>query len=107
MQLVQPERDLSRSPLFQVMMTYQNMPQRQMQWGDVTLTPISLPSTVAKFDLTLALSETPEGFRGVIEYSSDLFRRSTIATMITRWESFLQGIVAGFTTPIGRLPLVF
>ncbi|ABX04524.1 amino acid adenylation domain [Herpetosiphon aurantiacus DSM 785] len=105
-QLVQPERDLSRSPVFQVMMTYQNVPQRQMEWGDVRLTPISLPSTVAKFDLTLALSETPEGFRGVMEYRSDLFRRSTIATMVARWEMFLHGIVADFTTSIARLPLV-
>ena len=70
---LQPERDLSRSPLFQVMFALQNTPVPALALAGLTLRPWSWSSGIAKFDLSLSLRETAEGLRGALEYNTDLF----------------------------------
>src|SRR5689334_6251028 len=52
-----PARDLSRSPLFQVMFVLQNAPVPPLVMGEATLVPAAIDSGVSKFDLTLMLEE--------------------------------------------------
>jgi amino acid adenylation domain-containing protein len=103
---LQRERDLSRNPLFQVMFAYQNYPAAQLDLLGLRVKAMDLQSTTAKFDLTLSLTEEAEGLTGFIEYSSDLFDRSTIARMARHWEILLRGIVADPDRSIADLPLL-
>jgi amino acid adenylation domain-containing protein len=90
---LQPERSLSRAPLFQVMFVLQNAPAVALQLPGLTLTEIAVESTTAKFDLMLSLEETAAGLRGVLEYSADLFDESTIRRMLKHFHVLLDGLV--------------
>jgi amino acid adenylation domain-containing protein/non-ribosomal peptide synthase protein (TIGR01720 family) len=103
---LQPVRSLSHTPLFQVMFLLQNATLQPLTIADLQWTPLSRRSTVAKFDLTLALSETPNGLVGQVEYNRDLFDRSTIQRLIGHLETLLSAIVAQPQQPIATLPLL-
>ncbi|MGF2075659.1 condensation domain-containing protein, partial [Enterococcus casseliflavus] len=70
---LQPERTLSHTPLFQVMLVLDNTPLEQLELSDLSLRVLDSESGTARFDLTLALSESSEGLAGSIEYNTDLF----------------------------------
>ena len=65
---LQPERDISYSPLFQIMFVLQNAPVESIEFLGLTLTPIALDAEAAQFDLTLDVSETTEGINCRVEY---------------------------------------
>src|SRR5215213_7516873 len=75
---LQPERNLSHAPLFQVMFVLQNARDQKLELPGLRLVPLEMDSETAKFDLTFSLSEAEEGLRGTIEYSTDLFNGETI-----------------------------
>ena len=85
-----PERDASRSPLFQVKMVLQNAPFEELKIPGVTLTPIKANSNTAKFDLLLNLYDTDHGLGAVLDYNTDLFEEHT-ATRILNQFCFLLG----------------
>jgi amino acid adenylation domain-containing protein len=91
---LQPERDLSHNPLFQVQFVLQNTPRQAPELAGLTLTLIEVDSGTAKFDLTLELTEASEGLRGWFEYSTDLFDATTIGRMAGHLQTLLEGIVA-------------
>ncbi|HEX2569426.1 MAG TPA: amino acid adenylation domain-containing protein, partial [Polyangia bacterium] len=103
---LEPERDLSRSPLFQVLFALQNMPIPALAPAGLTITPVELDAGIAKFDLSLYLQETAAGLRGVLEYNTDLFEAATIARMAGHFESLLRGIAADPDQPLAELPLL-
>ncbi|WP_233787907.1 condensation domain-containing protein, partial [Dulcicalothrix desertica] len=61
---LQPQRELSYSPLFQVMFVLQNAPMGELELPGVTLTPQQVESTITKFDLTLSMQETADSLVG-------------------------------------------
>ena len=85
-----PERDLSRSPLFQVMFAMQNAPQSPLKLKDMTVSMLETPLQVAKFDLSLFMWETAEGLEGYFEYNTDLFEESTLARMTQHLQRAFQ-----------------
>ncbi|MFB2833039.1 amino acid adenylation domain-containing protein, partial [Floridanema evergladense] len=103
---LQPERNLSYSPLFQVMFALQNAPMSKLELGGLTLSPIELENPIAKFDLSLAMASTSEGLVGIWEYNSDLFDGCTIERMTNHLLSLLEGIVANPQIPISQLPIL-
>ncbi len=103
---LQPGRNLSHSPLFQVMLVLQNTPAEQLKLSGLTMSRLALEHLTAKFDLTLSLEETPQGLVGSIEYSTDLFKADTIARMVGHFQTLLAGIVAQPTQSIAQLPLL-
>ncbi|HEX6288305.1 MAG TPA: condensation domain-containing protein, partial [Herpetosiphonaceae bacterium] len=103
---VQPERDLSRTPLFQVMFIFQNTPRTTIALPDLTFEPLAVESQTAKFDLTLTLSETPDGLRGQIGYHTELFDAATIERLAEHFQMLLAGIVADPNQAITALPLL-
>jgi amino acid adenylation domain-containing protein len=103
---LQPERDLSRTPLFQVMFVLQNAPVPSLAIPGLTLTPITFSSTTAKFDITLSLEETSGGLSGSLEYNTDLYNDDTIERMISRFHTLLDGIAADPEQRISTLPLL-
>jgi amino acid adenylation domain-containing protein len=105
-EVLQPERSLSYSPLFQVMFVLQNAPMGQLELPGLTLTPVEMESGTAKFDLTLVMTETEQGLQGIWEYNRDLFDASTIRRMISQFQTLLEGIVAHPDQRLAELPLL-
>jgi len=103
---LQPERNLSRSPLFQVMFVFQNTPRQPWELPGLTITALEVHSGTSKFDLTLALEETSEGIKGGIEYNTDLFEAATITRMVGHFQTLLEGIVANPDQRLWDLPLL-
>jgi amino acid adenylation domain-containing protein len=103
---LQPERNLSRSPLFQVLFVLQNFPTTAPRLTGLTVTPVKVESETATFDLSLLLVEEANGLQGTIEHNTDLFDEATISRMIGHFQTLLESIVADPATPISRLALL-
>jgi len=101
-----PERNASHSPIFQVMFGMQNAPRETPSLSGLTITRVTLPSMTAKFDLTLFLSESAGALNCWLEYNTDLFDESTIARMLSHFERLLQGIVDDPEKRLSQLPLL-
>jgi amino acid adenylation domain-containing protein/non-ribosomal peptide synthase protein (TIGR01720 family) len=104
--LLQPERDLSHSPLFQVMFVLQNTPLQAQQVSDLTIAPVEAHSGTAKFDLTLFMLEEAGHLAGAIEYNTDLFDRSTIQRMAGHFCRALEQAVQEPGLPVSRIDLL-
>ncbi len=89
-----PERDVSHSPVFQVMFGMQNVPRDAPALNGLSITRVPLPSVTAKFDLTLFISETATGLNCWLEYNTDLFEEATVSRMLRHFEHLLEMIVA-------------
>jgi amino acid adenylation domain-containing protein len=105
-QELHPERDLSRSPLFQVMFALQNAAGTKWALGDVEATRIVAANRTSKFDLYVSVQEEEGGFAGAIEYSSDLFTVATMRRLGSHYVRLLQAITEDETQEVGRLPLL-
>jgi amino acid adenylation domain-containing protein len=105
---LQPERDISRSPLFQVMLVLQNAPQGAMQiTSNLQLGAIGVENQTEKFDLTLTVSETAEGrLQSVWGYNTDLFAAATIERMIANFEMLSESIVGDPEQHLSELALL-
>ncbi|MGB9182076.1 MAG: amino acid adenylation domain-containing protein [Pyrinomonadaceae bacterium] len=103
---LQPERDLRRSPLFQVMLILQNTPVETFELPGLSLHPIDVYSGTAKFDLVLNMHETEQGLMGAIEYSTDLFDGATIERILDQFHILLQNIVANPEQKLSQLSLL-
>src|SRR3569832_939521 len=78
----------------------------QIQMAGLTVSPFFVKTTTAKFDLTLYLENTPSGLIGDWEYNSDLFDASTIARMVSHFQTLMEGIVTNPTQRVSQLPLL-
>ena len=103
---LKPDRDLSRNPLFQVMLVLQNMPTSGQSKSSVTMTPFASGAQTSQFDLTLFASESPDGLRASVVYSTDLFEAATIERMLQHFHMLLVGAVANPDEPVSKLPLL-
>jgi amino acid adenylation domain-containing protein len=101
-----PTRSLSYSPLFQVMLVLQNAPFSAMRLPELEVTPLSYEQATTKFDLVFSMAETPEGLTGALEYSTDLFDRSTIERMLDHYRRLLEAIVANPEERVSRYELL-
>jgi amino acid adenylation domain-containing protein len=104
---LQPVRDLSYTPLFQVMFTLDNAtPLSEMQLPGLIWSRMVIENYTSPFDLTLTLENTAEGLVGSWEYNSDLFDAATITRMMGHFQTLLEGIVAHPEQRIGELPIL-
>ncbi len=103
---LQPERSLSRTPLFQVMFAFQNAPPGGLELPGVTIEPLEFDYRSEKFDLTLTLMEHPEGLLGGVQYSTDLFDAATVERMCGHLVTLLGGAADDPSRPVSELPLL-
>ncbi|NEO42370.1 MAG: amino acid adenylation domain-containing protein [Moorea sp. SIOASIH] len=103
---LQPQRSLSHSPLFQVLFVLQNIPMGEVEIPGVTLSQLDIESTIAKFDLTLSITETNQGLVGSWEYNTDLFDGSTIERMAGHFQNLLSAIVENPQLSVAEFPLL-
>ena len=103
---LQPERDLSRQPLFQAVLGLQNVPQEDFDLSGLTPQPFPGEEVTAKFDLALLILERPVGVVGSFEYATELFDRQTIARMASHLRVLLEGVVECPDARISELALM-
>jgi amino acid adenylation domain-containing protein len=104
-EVLQPERSLSHTPLFQVWFVLQNAPIGELKLPDITLSQIEIGNGTAKFDLSLSLTEGPDGLKGIMEYDTALFDAETIALMIGHLEALLREVVKNPDSRLLEIPL--
>ena len=100
---LQADRDLSRSPLFQVVLAMHNLPIQQMSLPGLQLGWETLETDAAKFDLMMSFMEGQERLQGSVQYSSDLFNRSRIERMITHFERILTVVAEDPDLPLAQV----
>jgi amino acid adenylation domain-containing protein len=105
-EVLQPERDLSRAPLFQVMFVLQNAGGGSIKLPGLELSLLPSDSGTARFDLTLSLAETAEGLVGMLEYNTDLFDGARMERLLGHFAELLQGVVTAPETRVFELPLL-
>jgi len=103
---LQPERNLSHTPLFQVMFVLENAPIDTLELPGVTISRFELAIAAATFDLSLSMKETPQGLIGNFEYNTDLFDAATITRMAGHFETLLTAIVANPQQRLSELPFL-
>ncbi|WP_417894396.1 non-ribosomal peptide synthetase [Bacillus pseudomycoides] len=105
-EVLQPERNASHSPIFQTMFTLQTHSRKLPKILDHSLEPIPSYMAVAKFDLTVVMEETEEGLQVAFEYNTDLFNASTINRMAKHFEPWLSEVMDSPQKSIGSLKLM-
>ncbi|GGK81471.1 hypothetical protein Ppa06_48630 [Planomonospora parontospora subsp. parontospora] len=100
-------RDVSRPPVFQVVLTLQSYrDDRRDGWPGLTAEPFGMEARAARFDLELFLEEEPDGLHGVFVYNRDLFGAETVASLASHLETLLRAAAAEPDTRISELEIV-
>ncbi|MBA3469848.1 MAG: amino acid adenylation domain-containing protein [Herpetosiphonaceae bacterium] len=107
-EILQPERTLSHTPIYQVAFALQNTPHHQGSPAGLTLELVREGDLgVAKFDLMFSLRETADGRLDiVVEYSTDLFDPATIERMVAQYQQLLQAMAADPDQPLAAITLL-
>jgi amino acid adenylation domain-containing protein/non-ribosomal peptide synthase protein (TIGR01720 family) len=103
---VQPDRDLNRTPIFQVAFGLRQDPVRQYALGSTRFEMLETHTGMSKFDLMFELIESGDRLTAAVEYSTDLFDEETIDRLLGHYQTLLGGAVASPDTPITLLPML-
>ncbi|MEU5261652.1 non-ribosomal peptide synthase/polyketide synthase [Amycolatopsis sp. NPDC021455] len=101
-----PERDPSRTPLFEVLVTLQNTGSRLPALAGLAASELELPLTTAEFDLGIEFEEHPGGLRGQLNYNTDLFDAATMRRFAEHLTVVLTAVAADPDRPVEALPLL-
>jgi amino acid adenylation domain-containing protein len=118
---LQPERDVSRSPLFQVTFVLQQTQLLKEQGlaafalgqagaplrlSELALETMALEQRVAQFDLSLVMAEVGGGLRACLDYNTDIFDEPTIVQIARQFQILMEGIVADPWQQVSSFPLL-
>lgn len=92
-EVLNPQRTLSHTPLFQVKLVLQNVPMPPLALSGLTVSVTEVDSQTAKYDLLLNLTEIEQGLMGWMEYSTDLFEAVTITQLLSHFQTLLRTVV--------------
>ncbi|KWN72175.1 non-ribosomal peptide synthetase [Burkholderia ubonensis] len=100
------ERNLSRTPVFQVVFAYEKASSQPVNFPGLVATPVSVETHTAKFDLTLHVQDSDHGLAGSLEYNLDLFDAATIERMAEHFRHLLEAVIADSNRPLGEISLL-
>ena len=118
---LQPQRDAGRSPLFQVSLALQMLPQepallpcfmpasgppQPIDFGDLTLEPYPLPQQEGQFDIGFEMAQVGSSLCGLLHYNADLFDDATAARMAQHFTVLLESAAAHPDECVDALPLM-
>ncbi len=103
---VQPQRDLSYPPIFQVMLVLQNTVKQAISLENLTVEIIDADTGTARNDLTFELLDIGNRISGVVEYNTSLFTAGTIQRMIGQFHALLEHIIEDPNRPLSGLSLL-
>ncbi len=101
---LQPQRDMSRTPLFQVMFDLQRP--MSIQSASLAITEEAFEYPMEKFDLSLRIVAVRDGLKGILLYQTDLFDAETITGIANHLEVLLTSVTASPERPIEEIPLL-
>ena len=101
-----PDRDLSRTPLFQAMLVFQNTPVGDFSLPAVQMKPVDIQNDIVQYDLVMSLQQAGESLSGVLQYNTDLFDKQTIQRWVKHFESLLAGFAAQPDASVDVLPML-
>ncbi|MEU4298932.1 non-ribosomal peptide synthase/polyketide synthase [Kitasatospora aureofaciens] len=111
-EVLNPSRSLSHHPLFQTGLVVQNAPGGDFELPGLRVSGVTVPTGTARLDLTFGFAEehgpdgAPAGLSGAVEYSTELFDRSTVEALVARWTRLLAAVAAAPDQPIGGIDLL-
>ena len=106
-QELKPKQDPSRNPIAQVAFLYLDFPEATaMQFLGLTANHIDIDNGASRFDITLAMTETPDGFTISIEYIRDIFEHGRMERMAKHLQVLLEGIIANPDAHLSDLPVL-
>ncbi|WP_240334160.1 condensation domain-containing protein, partial [Pseudomonas syringae] len=105
-EVIKPVRSLSHSPVFQAMLSWQDMSGGDLVLGDLQLESLSAGHTLSKFDLSLDIGEAQGQLLGSLEYATALFDESTIARYLGYLKRLLHAMVADDRQVLEHVPLL-
>ncbi|WP_339232267.1 amino acid adenylation domain-containing protein [Pseudomonas sp. FSL L8-0168] len=106
---LQPERSLSRNPLFQVLFNHQSqarLASTSQQLPDLRIEGLEWGTQTAQFDLSLDTQETVDGLWATLTYATDLFDAATPNRMARHWQNLLQAMLDDPHQRVAQLPLL-
>jgi len=103
---LQPTRSLSHSPVFQCMLSLNNIPADELVLPGLTLSPHPLHHATTRFDLSLSLTDDGDAISGAFEYATDLFDASTIERWAGHFTVLLDAMTADDQARVAALPLL-
>jgi amino acid adenylation domain-containing protein len=103
---LQPERSLSRTPLFQVLFNWQKAAEEEFSAQDLRLRVLPTDIRTAKFDLTLTFFDAREELRGHLAYSTELFDEATIRRLASHYVTLLAAALRAPELRVAELPLL-
>ncbi|MGO1073868.1 amino acid adenylation domain-containing protein, partial [Lysobacter sp. CA199] len=106
MEVTKPARSTAHTPIFQVMLAWQNQDEARLAMPGVTAEALAREATTAQFDLALDLCEHDDGIAGTLTYMTSLFDAQTVARYAGYWQRLLAGMAQDETTAVARLPLL-
>ncbi|PSL44996.1 amino acid adenylation domain-containing protein, partial [Chitinophaga niastensis] len=105
-EVVEKERDMSRTSLFQVMFELFNTPKAsELKLGELHLSKLPIEHITTLFDLSFCFEEDEDGLNGYVEYCIDLFSADTITRMIAHYEQLLWSILRSPEIPVSSLSM--
>ena len=105
-EFLQPARDLSRSPIFQVLINFSKVDNKMAKFGDCEIEGLPFSNPISKFDLTFGFGELPTGdFTLGLEYCDDLFSQDTIIAMLKNFVFTLDFIIDNLETPVAKFEI--
>ncbi|CAN7654321.1 non-ribosomal peptide synthase/polyketide synthase [Pseudomonas brassicacearum] len=105
---LQPQRNLSHSPLFQAMFNHRNETDTALTTAlpDLAIEPMGWAQRTAQFDLSLDTSDSAQGLHAALTYATDLFEPATIERMGQHWLNLLHGLVQDLHRPVAQWALL-
>lgn len=103
---VRAPRDPSRSPLFQVLFNYHNVPSSPTRVDGIGATVEDIDLGTSRFDLTLTITPGQDEFTAAFEYCSDLFEPATIERMSGNFLTLLESIAHAPESAVGALSIL-
>jgi amino acid adenylation domain-containing protein len=117
---LQPDRDFSRTPVFQTVFILQKFNQVvgledlfsntesdvRAEFGGLVLEPFQIPQQEGQFELSLDLAENRGVFQGAIKYNTNLFNLPTVQGLARHYATLLRAALASPETSVSRLPLL-
>ncbi len=105
-EVIQPERDTSRSPLFQVAFVFQNAPASAIELPGLKVKQYEIEGVTANYDVTLYMQKKTGVFAGTFEYNTDLFYKETIEKIIKEFSNLLEKLTGDTKEKIKNISLV-
>ncbi len=103
---LKPERNLGRTPLFQIMFVLQNAPLTELELPGLTIERFEIETVSAQFDLVLSVVESPEGLYAGFEYNTELFDEHAVRRMCGHFQTLVEHAVNNPDCPVTDLEIL-